>query len=68
MIKMVRGRQVDITPMLPVDAWLRDMGLMLVLPYEDQDPVYLLDSSGTPIREWPYIPSMGEIDDACEQG
>ena len=66
MIKMVSGRTEDITKMLPVDAWLRGMILVLVRPRDDDDPVYLIGSHGV-IREWEYVPSIGEVDDACKE-
>ena len=64
-IEMVRGRQVDLTKMLPVDAWLRGLTLILVDPKYYADPVYLIGSHGV-IREWDYVPSLGEVDDACK--
>jgi hypothetical protein len=64
---MVSGRKEDITRMLPVDARLKDMALVFVNPRDRQDPVYLLDSTGAIIREWEYIPSLGEVDDACNE-
>jgi hypothetical protein len=67
MIKMVRGWHQDLSHMLPVDAWLRRMRLTLVDPKQQADPVYLIDPDGRPVREWDYIPSMAEIDDACRK-
>jgi len=66
MIKMVRGRQEDLTRMLSTDAYLKDMTLLFVDPGGQPDPVYLLDRYGNPIQEWPYIPSIGEVDDASK--
>jgi hypothetical protein len=68
MIKMVSGTHEDITPMLSVGAWLKGMTLTLVDPPYRPDPVYLLDKSGNILREWEYVPWIGEVDDACEQG
>lgn len=68
MIKMVSGGHEDLTPMLSVDAWLKGMTLTLVDPRYRPDPVYLLDKSGNILREWEYVPWIGEVDDACEQG
>jgi len=64
-MEMVRGRQEDLTRMLPVDAWLRGLNLTLVDPKHYADPVYLIGSHGV-IRAWDYIPTMGEVDDACK--
>lgn len=63
--EMVKGRQEDLTKMLPVDAWLRGLTLLLVEPRDDADPVYLIGSHGV-IQTWDYIPSIGEVDDACK--
>lgn len=68
MIEMVRGPREDLTHMLSVDAWLKGMTLTFVDPRYRQDPVYLLDEKGNILREWEYLPSIGEVDDACEQG
>jgi hypothetical protein len=67
MNKMVNGRKEDITRMLPIDARLKDMRLILVDPRYRQDPVYLLNSTGDIVREWEYIPWLGEVDDACKE-
>lgn len=66
MIEMVRGRQEDLTNMLPVDAWLKGLDLILVDPMFYADPVYLLGRHGV-IRVWDYVPSVGEVDDACKE-
>jgi hypothetical protein len=63
--EMVRGRQEDLTSMLPVDAWLRGLSLILVDPKYYVDPVYLLGNHGV-IQEWDYIPSLAELDEACK--
>lgn len=68
MIEMVSGRREDLTKMLSVHAWLKGMKLTFVDPRWRQDPVYLLDGKGNIIREWEHVPSIGEVDDACEQG
>jgi hypothetical protein len=64
--KMVNGREHDLTNMLSTDD--RDRGLRLIerQPYEREDPVYLIDSDGIIQKRWDYIPSMGEVDDACK--
>lgn len=64
-IEMVKGRQEDLTKMLPVDAWLRGLSLILVDPKYYADPVYLMGRHGV-IHVWDYIPSVGEVDDACK--
>lgn len=66
MIKMVSGREEDITKMLPVDAWLMGLNLILVDPRFYADPVYLIGRHGV-IREWEHVPSIGEVDDACRE-
>lgn len=64
--KMVSGREHDLSKMLPMDA--RDKGMQLIErePQFEEDPVYLLDSDGIIQKRWDYIPSMGEVDDACQ--
>lgn len=62
---MVRGREEDLSKMVPIDAHLKGMTLVLVDPRYQQDPVYLVDRDGKAIHEWPYVPTMGEVDDAC---
>lgn len=53
--------------MLPVDARLRGMELTFEEPLYSPDPVYLRDRDGRTLREWRYIPSLGEVDDACRE-
>jgi hypothetical protein len=66
MLKMASGRQESITKMLPVDAWLGGLSLILVNPRFYVDPVYLIGRHGI-IRVWEYVPSIGEVDDACRE-
>lgn len=64
--EMKRGEEENLTKMLPVEARVRNCRLVLRRPFNDPDPVYLLDSQGNVLREWEYVPSMGEVDDACK--
>lgn len=67
MNKIVDGRREDLTRMLPIDARLKDMALIFVDPRFEPDPCYLLDSRGDILHEWPYAPTLGEIDDVLGQ-
>ena len=63
--EMVKGFEFDLTEMLAVDARLKGMKLIFRQPRWAVDPVYLLNSEGVIMQEWDYVPSMGQVDDAC---
>jgi hypothetical protein len=63
--KMASGKEEDLTSMVPIDAYQKGMRLILRDPMYQPDPVYLLDKDGVIIEQWEHIPSIGEVDDAC---
>lgn len=63
--QMVSGFEWDLTRMVPIDAYHKGLRLILRDPRSRPDPVYLLDSDGIILKQWDYIPNMGEVDDAC---
>lgn len=66
---MTRVGKDNITEMLPVEAWLKGLRLLVMTPTEwiKDHTIRLTDSNGHAIREWYYTPSLGEIDDVCKE-
>jgi hypothetical protein len=66
-VDMVKGGEWNLTSMLPIEAYQKGLRLILRDPRHQPDPVYLLDSDGIIRKQWDYVPTMGEVDDACRQ-
>jgi hypothetical protein len=62
---MARYIVKDISNALPIGAWLK--GWMLLWKQEKVDPVYLHNGQGQIVYEWPYIPTLGEVDEICQR-
>lgn len=58
-------QEEDISRMLPTEAVYRGVRLRWWL--DDGDPVALYDRKGAVLRQWDYVPSLGEVFEACAE-